>query len=607
MARRRRSHHSGMYFETLESRSLMASDWQNPVLVRDVDQSGKVTARDVLLIINRINSNLDAALPATNEQSNEPLVDVNGDNLCSPLDALLVIDAINSLGPLAPSIVSGLGATSDPNSDGVILVDQVQIEGQAVPGSRVEASFNDRQTSSRIAKADGQGRFHFELPIEMGEYKVRLQATDDLGRSTSAELTVQRGNVIQDFDAAALNVVRQWTTLSNDPYTNRVVMSQPPLVARNLAMIHTAMFDAANAIEGRYAGYLFQDSPQPAASEIAAAATAGYEVAKMLYHEPDELGAWQSSLEEALATVVDSTARDLGIAIGKRAAQAMLSARTADGATSKPTYQSVDALGHWKRTFPDYLPPLLSQWPHVKPFALAEADEFRPAPPPALDSTEYATAVDQVMRLGGYQSTDRTDEQTAIAMFWADGGGTATPPGHWNRITSDVTLAQHSDLIETARAFALVDLAMADAGIAAWDAKYYYDLWRPIDAIRKAATDGNDSTQTDSNWIPLLKTPPFPTYTSGHSTFSGAASAVLASLFGDETPFDSTSDGQDGPEQRPLSSDKLTTRHFDSFSSAAEEAGISRIYGGIHFAFDNTAGLQLGREIGAAVISRVAR
>ncbi|MFO1065366.1 MAG: phosphatase PAP2 family protein [Pirellulales bacterium] len=607
MARPRRSTRFGMYIETLECRSLMASDWQNPVLIRDVDQSGRVTARDVLLIINRINTNLDAALPATNEQSNEPLVDVNGDNLCSPLDALLVIDAINSLGGIDPSIVSGLAAPSDPNSDGVVLVDQIQIEGQALPGSRIEASCNDLQNTSRTTFADSQGRYHFELPIGIGEYKVHLQATDELGRSTFAELKVQRGNVIQDFDAAALNVVRQWTTLSNDPYTNRVVMSQPPLVARNLAMIHTAMFDAANAIEGRYAGYVFQDSPQPDASEVAAAAMAGYEVAKTLYHEPDELGAWQSSLEEALATVVDSTARDLGIAIGKRAAQAMLTARAADGATSKPTYQPVDEIGHWKRTFPDYLPPLLAQWPHVKPFALTEADEFRPAPPPALDSAEYATAVDQVMRLGGYQSTDRTDEQTAIALFWADGGGTATPPGHWNRITSDVTLARNSNLIETARAFALVDLAMADAGIAAWEAKYYYDLWRPIDAIRKAETDGNEGTQADSNWIPLLKTPPFPTYTSGHSTFSGAASAVLAFLFGDETPFDSTSDGQDGPEQRPLSPDKLTTRHFNSFSSAAEEAGISRIYGGIHFSFDNSAGLQLGRQIGAAVVARVGR
>lgn len=146
---------------------------------------------------------------------------------------------------------------------------------------------------------------------------------------------------------------------------------------------------------------------------------------------------------------------------------------------------------------------------------------------------------------------------------------------------------------------------MADAGIASWDAKYHYDVWRPADAIRQADQDGNAETQGDPTWIPLLKTPPFPAYTSGHSTFSGAASTVLTHLFGNDVPFESTSDGHLAAEQRPLAPEQIVTRHFSSFRQAAEEAGLSRIYGGIHFYFDNTAGLLLGDRVGAAAVSRL--
>lgn len=168
-----------------------------------------------------------------------------------------------------------------------------------------------------------------------------------------------------------------------------------------------------------------------------------------------------------------------------------------------------------------------------------------------------------------------------------------------------VTLRRATNLLETARAFALLNVAIADAGIASWDAKYAYELWRPIDAIRQADEDTNALTASDSDWMPLLKTPPFSAYTSGHSTFSGAASAVLAALFGDQTSFSSRSDAHSAPEQRPLAPSQIVTRHFDSFSQAAEEAGISRIYGGIHFQFDNTAGIALGKQVGEAVLSRI--
>lgn len=157
-------------------------------------------------------------------------------------------------------------------------------------------------------------------------------------------------------------------------------------------------------------------------------------------------------------------------------------------------------------------------------------------------------------------------------------------------------------LLEHARTLALLNLALADAGIAAWDSKYQYDLWRPIDAIRRAGEDGNDATLPDASWSPFLKTPAFPSYVSGHSTFSAAAATVLTHVYGDDLSFASTTDPQSGLTQRPLASNLIATRHFASFWQAAQEAGISRIYGGIHYAFDNTAGLELGQTIGEAVI-----
>jgi hypothetical protein len=153
--------------------------------------------------------------------------------------------------------------------------------------------------------------------------------------------------------------------------------------------------------------------------------------------------------------------------------------------------------------------------------------------------------------------------------------------------------------------FALLNIAEADAGIASWDAKYAYDLWRPIDAIRRADIDGNDATVVDAAWTPLINTPPFPTYTSGHSTFSGAADAVLSSFFGANVSFTSQSDGHEGFSQRPLGTSQIVSRNFASFAQAADEAGRSRIYGGIHFQFDNSAGLSAGRALGGYVVQNL--
>ena len=602
--------------EQLEHRHLMASDWQNASLLCDVDHSTLVTPEDVLMLINNINSVGTRELPSRSPLSTDPFYDVNGDQWLTALDVLMVINSINRYQDRQPTIVGGIAPASDPNSNGVVLADHVTIQGQTLANSKVTVSrtvvLNCSEVpcaagaveDNRSTLADDEGRFSFDVPVSEGIQSVRLSARDELGRNSDKTIEVRRGNTIHDWNASVLDIVRQWTTISNDPYEGRIVPSQPPMVARNLAMIHSAMFDAANAVTGQYNGYRMDLNPQVDASASVAAAAAAFEVAKSLYSAVDEIAVWQASLNETLAQVPEGTAKTLGIELGRNVGQAILADRANDGTKASSTYQPSTEIGEWRRTFPDYLPPLLPQWPTVKPFALTSGDEFRSAPPPSVQSPEYANAVDEVMRLGGFQSSQRTQEQTEIALFWADGGGTATPPGHWNRIATDVTLDKGTGLLETARTFALMNIAMADAGIASWDAKYHYDVWRPIDAIRQGEQDGNAETQADPTWIPLLKTPPFPAYTSGHSTFSGAASGILTSLFGNDVSFKSTSDGHLAAEQRPLDPSQIVTRFFDSFAQAAEEAGYSRIYGGIHYQFDNTAGLQLGHDVAAATLAR---
>jgi Ca2+-binding RTX toxin-like protein len=223
--------------------------------------------------------------------------------------------------------------------------------------------------------------------------------------------------------------------------------------------------------------------------------------------------------------------------------------------------------------------------------------QFLPAAPPAMTSTAYATALNEVKAIGSSTSTTRTPDQTAIAQFWANGSGTSTPPGHWNVVAEIVSQNNGNSLEDNARLFAMLNVALADAGISCWDAKYEFDMWRPVTAIREADTDGNSATTEDAVWTPFLATPAFPTYSSGHSTFSGAGAAVLKAFFGtDRVTF-----------VLPSETSGVADRTFRSFTQAAEESGMSRIYGGIHFSFDNTAGLTSGDQIGRYVASKLFR
>jgi hypothetical protein len=295
-------------------------------------------------------------------------------------------------------------------------------------------------------------------------------------------------------------------------------------------------------------------------------------------------------------------------------ARAILRLRQGDGSERNPSYSPATDPGHWG---PDPLnsgqKALGAGWGQVRPFALASGAQFRAAPPPALTSAEYAAAFDEVKQLGGdgiQTPTNRTPEQTQIGLFWGyDGPGLGTPPRLYNQAVRTIALAQGNSVVRDARLFALVNIAMADAGIAAWDTKYTYDFWRPVAAIRAAGSDNNPTTVADPSWTPLGApgdgivpdfTPPFPAYTSGHATFGAAAFQVLADFYGrDDINFTLTSDEFDGV-RRPR-----VTRSYTSFSQAAEENGASRIYLGIHWPFDNTAGQAQGRSIADYVFQHV--
>jgi hypothetical protein len=318
-------------------------------------------------------------------------------------------------------------------------------------------------------------------------------------------------------------------------------------------------------------------------------AIAAHRVLIELY--PRQVEKLDSALDASLAVGRPGADQRRGMELGQQIAEKVLALRQGDGSRRRVSLRGSSNLGAWRPTPPTYAPALLPHWASVAPFGVRDAAAYRPGPPPLLGSEEYARDFNEVRRLGERETRERSADQTIIALFWNDGAGTVTPPGHWNLAAQQVARQQGNSLPENARLFALLNIALADAAIACWDCKYHYRLWRPITAIRLSDSTGNPALPTDPRWDCLLETPPFPTYTSGHSTFSGAAAATLAFYFGtDRIRFAVGSEGW-----------PTGKRTYESFSAAANEAGRSRIYGGIHYEFDNRVGLELGRKIAEEV------
>ncbi len=385
-----------------------------------------------------------------------------------------------------------------------------------------------------------------------------------------------RGNEINRWNDVTLSGIR----------TARLT---PPLSSRALAMVHIAMFDAVNAIENKYSPYApSRTAGQDYSAELAAAAAARHVLTEML---PLQKYAFEYAFKATADRLKNHPRAAESIQLGEETATNVLHVRGGDTAfmNSNIGYVAEPSPGRWVPTFPTFESPLLPLWGQVPTFALTSGSQFRPQAPPALNSAEYQTALNDVLTLGAKNSTVRTADQTEIARFWADGSGTNTPPGHFNILARTVAQSLQYDLVKTAHMLAVLNIAMADSAIACWDAKYAYWFWRPITAIRDSGID--------STWEPLIFTPYFPEYLSGHSTFSGAAQTVLSHLFGrDDIAFTIPSDGLPG-----------VTRHYAKISDATAEAGRSRIYGGIHFEFSNQEGQRLGALIGQHVINTVLR
>jgi Domain of unknown function (DUF4114)/PAP2 superfamily len=367
--------------------------------------------------------------------------------------------------------------------------------------------------------------------------------------------------------------------------------TNPPIATRNLAILETAVFDAINGLAAVYNSYKVNNGTDAGASIEAAASQAAYRVLTELY--PNQKATFDGILNGFLQDLPAGEFVDKGLAYGKAVAEATLASRANDGSKTVVPYAASTEIGKWQPTSA-VTSPLLPQWGKVTTFALTSGSQFRPDAQPALTSAEYAKDFNLTKEVGSVNSTIRTADQTETAKFWADGGGTYTPPGHWNDIANQLLSKNNVSLVESAHTLGLLNIALADAAIACWDAKYTYNAWRPVTAIRQADLDGNSATTADATWQSLIATPPFPEYTSGHSTFSATAATVLGALIGENVGFSTTSIGLPG-----------VTRSFTSFQQAAQEAGMSRIYGGIHFMSANTNGLECGEKIGDYVLDNV--
>ncbi len=456
----------------------------------------------------------------------------------------------------------------------------VSLVGTAEGGARIELV---AQGLSSTASDTGT----FQLPgvaLANGDNTVTLTVTDLAGNSQTVTRTLTRVSTTQS-DAVLSWIGTALSAIQRD-------VSNPTYATRVLAIQSLAVYDTLAAIQGTPA-YLVQRSVASPTDAQAAAAQAAYRVLHSLY--PGQRAAFDAALATSLATVADGAAKDAGIALGDEIARAVLAIRASDGYLDFVQEDGSTDLGDWRPTGPMYLVAQDPQWGSVTPFALTSGDEFRAAPPPDLSSPEYAAAINEVQSLGSATGSTRTADQTQQAQFWADGGGSITPPGHWDQIALQVAQAKGNSLSANARLMAQLNVALADAAIACWDTKYSYDFWRPVTAIQSADLDGNPLTTADPDWTPLLITPPHPTYISGHSTFSAAAAGILAATFGDDTAFSTTSSTLPG-----------VTRSFTSFSQAAAEAGASRIYGGIHTSLDNLAGREVGTQVAQAVLARFA-
>lgn len=445
--------------------------------------------------------------------------------------------------------------------------------------------------------------------------------------------------------AAGLDLIHRWNSiainasgLDHTPVAqgeNRVFGEQlgPGRSSRAIAIVHIAIVNVLNAIVGGYESYTGIASAPADASSDAAIAQAANDTLMVLF--PSQKKSFDHLLAQDLNQIPNGPAKSHGVHLGKKEAKAILVLRTPDGSQQAEQRVGIEFIcsikpGKWRQDPISMIPLALgAYWKNVQPFVIRSATQFRVSPPPALASPEYAAAFKEVKALGGNGKntpTRRTKEQTRIGIYWAYDGtpSLCAPPRLYNQIAMQIADQMGTNGIELARLLALVNTAMADAGVAIWESKYHYQFWRPITGIREAdigtgptgAGDGNPATHGDPKFLPLGApasnlqgpnfTPPFPAYPSRHAGFGGALFEILRKFYKtDNIAFTFVSDEFNGVTMNHRGRVRpLIPRSFSSLSQAEEENGQSRIYLGIHWAFDKTKGIEQGRRVADYVFKK---
>jgi len=380
-------------------------------------------------------------------------------------------------------------------------------------------------------------------------------------------------NVITDWDEKAVGIVQPGTTFP------------PPTAFRTITILHVAMFDAVNSIEPRYKPYKVQLPASPDTSKEAAAAAAA--AAVLIKLVPDAGSDIQSTLTSYLATLPDGEAKSKGIELGQEVAMRILEARANDGASAPDAYRPKTKPGV-------YIPTPItvgSQFPNVTPFALTSPSQFRPKPPPPLKSEQWARDYNEIKDLGEKNSTKRTARQTEDARFWLLVGPRSTQP-----LPRQVAIARNMNVLDSARFMALVTVAAMDAVIAVFDAKYKYEFWRPITAIRNGDIDGNPATERVATWQPIDATPMHPEYPCAHCITSSAIATVIEAVLGTDKIPEVALTSAFAPG---------VTHRFTYLRAYTEEVANARIYAGFHYRSSTIVGREMGQNIGDWVVKSV--
>jgi hypothetical protein len=376
------------------------------------------------------------------------------------------------------------------------------------------------------------------------------------------------------------NAIMQTTVASSNPFFQ----------GRNAAIVQIAVFEAVNTIVGDYEPYLGTLKAPPGASPDAAAIVAAHDALVALY--PASATGLDTSKAFSLAAIPDGQSKTDGIAVGMAAASAILALRANDGSGVVVNYTPGTNPGDWQPTPPGFAPALLPGWGLVTTFGIMDGAQFRSAPPPALNSAKYTRSYIEVKDVGDVNSQDRPPDRTDVAKFYI-----ISAVQVYNPAARQVSAEQGKTLSQNARIFALISMAVSDGLVSCMETKYFYNRWRPVTAIRAGDADGNSRTVPDPNWLPLITTPPFPSYPSAHASAGGAARRVLEHFYGKDG-FYVTLTSPTAPG---------VTLNYSAWKQITDDVDDARIYGGIHFRFDQEEGARQGRSVGAFIIDNKLR